>query len=316
MNWNFPYPSTRVPLLADNCVATSQPLASQAGPAMLRQGGSAVDAALAAAIALTVVEPVMNGIGGDAFAIVADKGRLHGLNASGRAPRGWSPRALRGPRRHAGARLGFGHRARRGFRLGGAAREIRPLAVRGPVRARDPLCARRLSRHARDRAHVGRAGAELARFRRMVARRSCIDGKPPAPGQRFRYRDQAETLEEIAATKGASFYRGALAERIAAAARAEGGAMTADDLAEHRADWVEPLGVDFKGYRIHELPPNGQGVAALIALGILDRLDIEGLDPDSAAIAASDDRGDQARHGRRARRMSPIPRRCGSAPRT
>ena len=90
MEWSFPYPSTRVPLLADNCVATSHPLASQAGVAMLSQGGSAVDAALAAAIALTVLEPVMNGIGGDAFAIVAEPGgRLHGLNASGRASRGW-----------------------------------------------------------------------------------------------------------------------------------------------------------------------------------------------------------------------------------
>ena len=91
MDWQFPYRSTRVPILAANCVATTQPLAAQAGLAMLRQGGNAVDAAVATAIALTVVEPVMNGIGGDAFAIVWDGGKLHGLNASGRAPAGWNP---------------------------------------------------------------------------------------------------------------------------------------------------------------------------------------------------------------------------------
>ena len=89
MDWQFPYPSTRMPLLAANCVATTQPLAAQAGLAMLANGGNAVDAAVATAIALTVVEPVMNGIGSDAFAIVAADGGLHGLNASGRAPSSW-----------------------------------------------------------------------------------------------------------------------------------------------------------------------------------------------------------------------------------
>src|SRR5579863_837943 len=89
-DWRFPYPSTRRPVLAANCVATTQPLAAQAGLGMLARGGSAVDAAVATAITLTVVEPTMNGIGSDAFAIVATGGELHGLNASGRAPAGWT----------------------------------------------------------------------------------------------------------------------------------------------------------------------------------------------------------------------------------
>ena len=90
MDWRLPYPSIRQPILAANCVATSQPLAAQAGLAMLAKGGNAVDAAIATAVALTVVEPVMNGIGSDAFAIVASGGQLIGLNASGRSPAGWT----------------------------------------------------------------------------------------------------------------------------------------------------------------------------------------------------------------------------------
>ena len=96
MDWNFPYASKRMPLLAANCVATTQPLAAQAGLSMLARGGGAVDAAVAAAITLTVVEPVMNGIGSDVFAIVAEGGRLHGLNASGRAPRAWNAERFAG----------------------------------------------------------------------------------------------------------------------------------------------------------------------------------------------------------------------------
>src|SRR5258705_6137045 len=94
--WDFPYPSQRMPVLAKNVIATSQPLAAQAGLAMLAKGGNAVDAGLAAAITLTVVEPTSNGIGSDAFAILWYGQRLVGLNASGRAPQGWTPRRFAG----------------------------------------------------------------------------------------------------------------------------------------------------------------------------------------------------------------------------
>ena len=284
MEWSFPYPSTRVPLLADNCVATSHPLASQAGVAMLSQGGSAVDAALAAAIALTVLEPVMNGIGGDAFAIVAEPGgRLHGLNASGRASRGWSRRRFAG---HTDM----------------PAQGWESVTVPGAVSAWVELHARfgklpfaslfsPAIHYAREGFRVtpaiARMWAEqapaLAGFEEW-ARVFQIDGRAPKAGERFVCREQAITLETIADSRGEAFYRGVLAERIAAAARAAGAALSLEDMGEHRAEWVEPLGVDFKGYRIHELPPNGQGIAALIALGILDRIDIAGLDPDSPQL--------------------------------
>src|ERR1043165_3627273 len=96
MNWDFPCPSRRMPVMARNCVATAQPLAAQAGLSMLQKGGNAIDAAIATAIALTVVEPCNNGIGSDAFAIVWDGKKLHGLNASGRSPAGWTAEYLKG----------------------------------------------------------------------------------------------------------------------------------------------------------------------------------------------------------------------------
>src|SRR6187431_16205 len=95
-SWSFPYPSQRMPVLASNVVATTQPLAAQAGLRMLLKGGNAVDAALATAITLTVVEPTMNGIGSDAFALIWDGSRLHGLNASGHSPQGWTPQRFSG----------------------------------------------------------------------------------------------------------------------------------------------------------------------------------------------------------------------------
>lgn len=283
MDWRLPYPSTRTPLLAANCVATTQPLAAQAGLAMLAQGGSAVDAAVAAAIALTVVEPVMNGIGSDAFAIVADKGELHGLNASGRAPRGWTPERFAGLA--AMPALGWDS-----------------ITVPGAVSAwialhrrfgRLPLEAlfEPAIRYVRDGFLVTPVIAGMWRAQGEVLKKSpgfsdtfLPNGRAPAPGERFRCPDQATTLEAIAASRGEAFYRGRLAEMIVAAAERDGGAMSLEDLGEHQPDWVAPLGIDFHGHRIHELPPNGQGIAALIALGILDRLDIGGLDPDSVDI--------------------------------
>ena len=284
MDWSFPYTSTRVPLLADNCVATSQPLATQAGVAMLAKGGNAVDAALAAAIALTVVEPVMNGIGGDAFAIVADEsGHLHGLNASGRSSNGWTRERFEG--RDAMPAQGWNS-----VTVPGAVSAWAALHGKFGKLPFATLFAPAI-RYAREGFRVTPAIARMwseqapslvgfAEWARVFQ----IEGRAPRAGEKFVCRDQADTLEAIAESGGEAFYRGALAERIHAAAKAEGGSLTLADLGEHSADWVEPLGVNFKGYRIHELPPNGQGIAALIALGILDRLDLDGLNPDSPEL--------------------------------
>lgn len=279
MDWSFPYPSTRRPVLAANCVATTQPLAAQAGLAMLAKGGSAVDAAVATAIALTIVEPTMNGIGSDAFAIVAGGGALHGLNASGRAPAGWTPERFAG--RDAMPALGWDSVTAPGAVSGWVA--LHKRFGRLPFEALfEPAIgyARRGFAVSPVVAQQWRSQAEtLGRFRDF-AETFMPGGRPPVAGETFRCPQQAETLEQIAATGGEAFYRGALAEAIVAAATRDGGALSLDDLGEHVADWVEPIAVDFKGHRIHELPPNGQGIAALIALGVLDRLDLDGLDPD------------------------------------
>ena len=156
--WSFPYASQRMPLLAANVVSTSQPLASAAGLAMYLRGGNAVDAALATAITLTVVEPCMNGIGGDAFALIWADGKLHGLNASGRAPKRMTAEPFQGARHHAGARLGFGDGAGRRVRLARGVGEIRQAAVRRSVRAGDPLRHRRLPRLADGAAAMAGAG--------------------------------------------------------------------------------------------------------------------------------------------------------------
>jgi gamma-glutamyltranspeptidase/glutathione hydrolase len=283
MDWNFPYASRRMPLLAANCVATTQPLAAQAGLSMLACGGGAVDAAVAAAITLTVVEPVMNGIGSDSFAIVAEGGRLHGLNASGRAPRAWNAARFAG--RDSMPAVGWDSVTVPGAVSGWAA--LHGKFGRLPFE----LLFEPAIRYAREGFLVPPVIAKTWRERtghltpfEGFVRTFLPGGRAPAAGELFRCPEQAETLELIAASRGEAFYRGALAERIVAAAKLEGGVMGLDDLGDHKADWVEPLGVDFKGYRIHELPPNGQGLAALIALGILDRIDLGSLDPDGVEM--------------------------------
>ncbi len=279
MDWRFPYPSFRRPIFAANCVATTQPLAAQAGLAMLGKGGNAVDAAIATAIALTVVEPVMNGIGSDAFAIVASGGALFGLNASGRSPAAWTAGRFAG--QQAMPPTGWDS-----VTVPGAVSAWVALSARFG-RLPFPALFEPAIRYARNGFPVSSAVAEIWRNQvsrlggyRDFARTFLPQGRAPAAGETFRCPEQAETLEAIAASKGEAFYRGAIGEKIAAAAERDGGALTLADLAEHEAEWVTPLGVDFQGFRIHELPPNGQGLAALIALGILDRHDIDDLDLD------------------------------------
>ena len=281
ISWTFDYPSRRMPVLAANVVATSQPLAAQAGLQMLARGGNAVDAAVATAITLAVVEPTSNGIGSDAFAMVWDGRELAGLNSSGRSPAAWHPQRFAG--RTCMPPLGWDSVTVPGAVAGWAALSRRygrlPFAE-----LFEPAIA-----YARGGFVVSPVTAERwadapARYRDFpdFIRTFLPGGRAPAAGERFRCPDQADTLAQIAATKGDAFYTGALARRIADAARAGGGALVMDDLAAHRAKWVTPIGVDYADCRLHELPPNGQGLAALIALGLLSRLDMPRYSPDSA----------------------------------
>ncbi len=280
-SWEFPYRSQRMPILAQNIVATSQPLAAQAGLDALRCGGNAVDAALAAAIALTVVEPTSNGLGSDAFAIVWDGAQLYGLNASGRAPRALTPERFAGltqmptigwdPVTVPGAVSAWTALSERFGRL-----PFADLFTAAIHYARDGFLVSPITALAWDRA--------LERYAAYpsFAATFAPKGRAPYPGELFRCPDQARTLELIAATKGEAFYRGALAEQIIAHAKATGGLMTLDDLASHTPEWVTPLAQDYRGYCLHEIPPNGQGLAALIALGILQHCNLAQYPVDSA----------------------------------
>jgi gamma-glutamyltranspeptidase / glutathione hydrolase len=273
LSWDQPYPSARSPVCAANVVATSQPLATQAGLDALRRGGNAVDAALAAAITLTVVEPNNNGLGSDAFCILWDGTELVGLNGSGRAPRAWTRERFTGSSM---PRLGWDS-----------------VTVPGAVSAWVALSERygalefaALFEWARHYATEGfQVGPKTAPYWRLAERaytrfpefaRHFLPA--PEPGGRFRRPELADTLRLIAESRGEAFYRGELARRMAWAAHQDGGALSLDDLREHRADWVVPIAQPYRQVALHEIPPNGQGLAAQIALGILRFLDVAPVD--------------------------------------
>jgi gamma-glutamyltranspeptidase/glutathione hydrolase len=280
-DWNFPYPAQKMPLLAANAVCASQPLAAQAGLSMLYQGGNAIDSAIATAIALTVVEPVMNGIGGDMFALVWHEGALYGLNSSGRSPRAWTPEYFAGRDKMPqtgwdtvtvpGQVAGWKALSKRFGKLPFARLFEPAIAYAEHGFMVSPQIARQWA--AQVPVLIDQPG-----FREAFT----IDGRAPRAGERWSFPEQAATLRAIADSDGESFYRGALAERIAQFAGQTGGALRASDLAEHQAEWVTPIAQDFRGYTLHEIPPSGQGLAALIGLGILEQFDIEAMGRDSA----------------------------------
>ncbi len=283
LSWDLPYTSQRSPVLADNIVCTAQPLASAAGLRVLARGGNAVDAALAAAIALTVLEPCMNGIGGDVFALVWDGKRLHGLNASGRAPKRWT-------REHFSRYTAMPPRGWDSVTVPGAVSGWRELSQRFGALPFADLFESAIG-YARDGYTVSpivsrQWETQITEIKAMpgFAAAFAPNGRAPRPGERFVCPGQAATLEAIAASRGEDFYHGRLAAAIAAHARATGGLMDESDLAEHRADWVEPVSIGYHGLELHEIGPNGQGIATLIALGILERTGLARPDLDSTAF--------------------------------
>jgi len=281
LNWTFPYPSQRMPVFAPNVVATSQPLAAQAGLQMISRGGNALDAALAAAITLTVVEPTSNGIGSDAFAILWNGERLFGLNGSGRAPKAWSAERLSGLGRMPqlgwdavtvpGAVDAWASLSRRFGKLPfpdlfePAIRYASDGFIVSPITAAKWSSA---PEHYREYPDMGAAFLP--------------GGRAPAAGELFRPRGFAPTLRSLAETAGESLYRGELAGRILSHSRRTGGTLTEEDLASHRSEWVEPLCIPWSGVTLHELPPNGQGLTVLVALGLLRGFAIQDFPLDSA----------------------------------
>jgi gamma-glutamyltranspeptidase/glutathione hydrolase len=270
-----------MPILARNVVATSQPLAAQAGLSMMMKGGNAVDAILATAISLTVLEPTSNGIGSDAFCILWDGKKIHGLNASGRSPAAWTPDRFKG-------KPEMPKRGWDSVTVPGAVSAWADLSQRfGKLPFADLF--EPAIRYAADgymvTPTISRLWANQApelKDQPGYAQAFMPHGRAPAVGEKFSFPDQARTLARIAETKGEAFYRGDLAEKIAAWAKQNGGAMTVADLAAHRNDWVDPIGMDYRGYRLLEIPPNGQGISALMALGMLENFDLAKLPVDSA----------------------------------
>jgi gamma-glutamyltranspeptidase/glutathione hydrolase len=282
IDFALPYPSRRTPAMGRAAVATSHHLASMAGMDMLARGGNAVDATIAAAMTLTVVEPTGCGIGGDGFAIVWDGTELHGLNGSGRSPAAWTPDYFAGLK--AIPERGWGS-----VTVPGVVSSWIALWERFGSLPLETI-AEPAIRYAREGFHVTPTiaglwarGGEALKEQPGFADCFLPGGRAPRPGELFRSEAHATTLEAIAATKGESFYRGALAERIAAHARAHGGALALSDLAEHRAEWVGTISRPFAKSVVHELPPANQGLATLIGLGILEAAGWEPSSPDDPA---------------------------------
>jgi gamma-glutamyltranspeptidase/glutathione hydrolase len=281
-DWNNPYPTIRSPLMARNVVATSQALASQAGLRMLLKGGNAVDAAIAAAATLPIVEPVSNGLGSDNFAILWDGKQLHGLNSSGVAPAAWNPEYFR--RKHGGK---VPQRGWDSVTTPGAVAGWVALSKRfGKLPFADLL---EPAIELAERGHgVGRIVSDkwgrqvpLLKTQPGFAEAFMPRGRAPEPGERFVFKAAGATLRQIALTEGEAFYRGEIAQKLVDYSSANGGSMALSDLANYRPEWVTPIHKDFAGHTVHEIPPNGQGIAALMALGMLEKLDLARLPVDS-----------------------------------
>ncbi len=276
-----PYASARSAVMADNMVAASQPLAGQAGLSMLAQGGNAVDAAIATAITLTLVEPTGNGLGSDGFAIVWDGKQLHGLNASGRAPKTWQADRFQAQ----------GSVPERGWET-----VTVPGAVAGWVELHakfGKLDFEKLFEPAVRYATNGFAvspiignqwgsDGEMLKNQPGFSDHFLPGGKAPAAGTKFVNTNLAASLTAIAETRGKAFYEGALAEKIAEDAKKHGAALSLDDLAANKPDWCGTVSQQFDDVSLHEIPPNGQGIAACMALGMLNHTDIKNCQPDDA----------------------------------
>jgi gamma-glutamyltranspeptidase/glutathione hydrolase len=275
-------PGRSVVMSTRGMIATSQPMATQAGLEVLKRGGNAMDAAVTAAAVQCVTEPQSTGIGGDCFVLIheAKTGKLHGLNGSGRAPGAATPETYR-------------------------AKGLSQVPTRGPLAVTVPgaidAWSRALERFgtigldealqpAIEFAEEGYAvGPVVSHFWELNApdlaqfedSRRCllVDGHAPKSGTVHRQPELARSLRRIAEGGRDAFYQGPIAEEIVRSLRAAGGLMAMDDLAQHQGDWVEPISTDYRGVRLHEIPPNGQGITALMALNILEGLPIGDMEP-------------------------------------
>jgi len=254
-------------------VSAENPLAAQAGATVLAHGGNAVDAAVATNAVMGVLEPMMNGIGGDLFAIVYDakSGKLYGLNASGWAPAGLSIEFLKSK--------DIAKMPQEG---------IQSVTVPGAVDGWSKLLARfgtkKFSEVLAPAIYYAREGfpvpewdaaywvdaVDILRQDRNAAATYLPDGRSPRVGEIFRNPDLAHSLESLASGGRDAYYKGAIAKTIVALSAKLGGTMTLEDLADYSSEWVEPISTTYHGWTVYEIPPNGQGIAALEMLNIME----------------------------------------------
>ncbi len=278
MKTNYPYSSKRTVVYAKNgMVATSQPLAAQAGLDILKKGGNAIDAAIAVASTLTVVEPTSNGIGGDNFALIWTNNKLHGLNSSGPAPNLLTKTAL--------LNKGFTEIPKFGFT---------PVTVPGAVagwaemhKTFGKLSFQEVLTPAINYANNGFTVSPTVAYYWNAVNHNyqknlkdevyqswfdtfTLNGTAPSEGSIFHLKNHAETLIKIAETYGDTFYHGEIANQIDHFSKQNDGFIRKSDLESFKPEWVTPISVSYKGYNICEIPPNGQGVIALMALNIIE----------------------------------------------
>lgn len=286
---SFHYASRRELIYGKNgMVSSTHPLASQAGLEVLKKGGNAIDAALAAAAVLTVVEPCSNGIGGDSFAIIWYKGKMYGLNASGAAPELMTAEALK-QKGESIAAHGFDPVTVPGIPSGWAAlsEKFGKLDLADVV---EPAAKIAEEGHPVSSKVASAWKRTYELFSKKISDHPvlqtwfdtfCPNGRPVGAGEIWSSKGHARTLREIGKTNAESFYRGELADAIDAFSAANGGYIRKKDLAAHQPEWIEPLSTNYKGYDIWEMPPNGHGIVVLMALNILEHLELEGKEDSS-----------------------------------
>lgn len=267
-------------------IGSASPLASQAGLEILKKGGNAIDAAIATSAALTVVEPSGNGIGGDAFVLVWFEGQMYGLNASGAAPDLMTSESI--------VKKGYQEISKFG---------LDPVSVPGLpsgwVALSEKFGNLPLTEVLEPAAKIAEEGFPVAsnvarlwkRYYKIYSAALkdypvlktwfdvfCPDDRPVEAGEMWSSEGHAKALREIANTNGESFYRGKIADEIDAFSREHGGYIRKEDLEKHQVEWVDPISTNYRGYDVWELPPNGIGVIVLMALNILENLELKGKD--------------------------------------
>jgi gamma-glutamyltranspeptidase/glutathione hydrolase len=282
-----PFNSRRAAAHARNAmVASSQPLAAQVGSQVLKDGGNAVDAAIAVAAVVNVTEPMMNGLGGDAFILVYWQGKLHGLNASGRCPHAMTRKTFNEAGWKRMPQVGWGSVSVPGApdgyltlheRFG--SKKFSDLIEPAATFAEEGVAV------GQKIAHMWEWGASKLRLFDHSVHEFLPQGKAPKPGEIFRQPNLARTWRNLGKHGRDYYYSGELARKIVAASDSGGGYLKLPDLASQRSEWMDPVSTLYRGYRVIEMPPNGQGLIVLMTLRILEGYDIGGIFRNDLAAA-------------------------------